>query len=178
MCVCVRARTCKICGVYWFLCNAVVSIRSLPILPWQYHHEFFGGEESWCFVTLYWPVVPLLILWRTFFKPPILLKVAICWCFSMIDHPITKHSLFLSVLWLNAPLYHCACFLWCCVFTENINDWVYITFILEALALLQNPMKTTWYFHCLASCTLLVLNFFKYPTLTQFSFFRCFRMGP
>jgi len=45
-----------------------------------------------------------------------------------------KHSLFLSVLQLHAPLYHCACFLWFSVFAENINDWIYIAFGPEALA--------------------------------------------
>ena len=45
-----------------------------------------------------------------------------------------KRSHFLSVLQLNTPLYHCACFLWFCMFTENINDWIYVAFVPEALA--------------------------------------------
>jgi hypothetical protein len=111
----------------------------------------FWGEKRCCFVTS-WPVVPLLILWWTFFKPPVLLKVTICWCFGRIHHPITKHSQFLSVLQLNALLYHCACFLWFSVFRENINNWIYIAFVPEALALIAKSNEDKIIF--LLSCKL------------------------
>jgi len=52
-----------------------------------------------------------------------------------------KHSLFLSILQLNAPLYHCACFLGFSLFTENINDWIYIAFVPEALALIAKSIE-------------------------------------